>query len=91
MQKTLRQGILCRPSGKLASQHAYRITIVMHKSTGQQRTTDAHIEECQIGLYRMYLQVKIVYGLPPAADIDNRAYKVGEVSMIIKRDYTIRN
>lgn len=63
----------------------------MHKSTGKQRTTDAHTEECQIGLYCMYLQVKIVYGLPTAADIDNYAYKVGEVSMIIKRDYTIRN
>jgi len=74
MQKTLCHGILCRTSGELASQHAYRITIVMHKSTGKQRTTDAHTEECQIGLYRMYLQVKIVYGLPTAADIDNHAY-----------------
>lgn len=37
----------------------------------------------------MYLQDKIVYGLPTAADIDNHAYKLGEGSMIIERDYTI--
>lgn len=34
----------------------------------------------------MYLQDKIVYGLPTAADIDNHAYKLGEGSMIIERD-----
>ena len=35
--------------------------------------------------------VSTIYGLPTAADINNHAYKVGGVSMIIKRDYTIRN